>query len=62
LGFVPGKRALDAGCGEGYGADLLAQKARPIIAIDSDKKAIQQARQRYQKPNLIFQKKDVAEC
>jgi protein-L-isoaspartate O-methyltransferase len=46
LEFVPGKRVLDAGCGEGYGADLLVQKAR----------------QRYQKPNLIFQKKDVAEC
>ena len=60
-GFVRAKRVLDAGCGEGYGANLLAQKAKQVIAIDSDKKAIQQARRRYQKPNLIFQEKEVSQ-
>lgn len=61
LGFVQDKRVLDAGCGEGYGANLLAQQAKQVIAIDSDKKAIQQARRRYQKPNLIFQEREVSQ-
>lgn len=55
LGFVRNQVVLDAGCGEGYGADLLAQKALQVIAIDYDQKAIRRARRRYQQPNLIFQ-------
>ena len=31
-----GRLVLDAGCGEGYGADLLADAARRVIAMDLD--------------------------
>jgi SAM-dependent methyltransferase len=31
-----GRVVLDAGCGEGYGADLLADVARRVIAVDHD--------------------------
>ncbi len=59
LGFVRDKRVLDAGCGEGYGANLLAKVARQVIAIDYDKKAIRRAARRYQKSNLIFHARDL---
>lgn len=52
--FVTAKRILDAGCGEGYGAKLLAQNANQVVAIDRDKKTIQQARRRYRQSNLQF--------
>ncbi|MBV9844418.1 MAG: class I SAM-dependent methyltransferase [Kutzneria sp.] len=39
LAVVPhcaGATVLDAGCGEGYGADLLARTARRVLAVDYD--------------------------
>jgi len=32
--FVQGKKVLDAGCGEGYGTDLLADIAAEITGIE----------------------------
>lgn len=58
--FVQAQRVLDVGCGEGYGAYLLAQHAKEVIAIDRHKKTIQQARRRYALPNLSFQIQDVS--
>ena len=57
--FVTAQRVLDAGCGEGYGTKLLAQNASQVVAIDRDKKTIQQARRRYQQPNLQFHVGDI---
>ena len=57
--FMQEKRVLDAGCGEGYGAHLLAQHAKEIVAIDRNKKTIVRARQRYSLPNLKFYTQDV---
>ena len=57
--FVPAQRVLDAGCGAGYGAHLLAQNAKQVIAIDKDRKTIQQAKRRYPLPNLQFHARDV---
>lgn len=57
--FVDGKQVLDAGCGEGYGAKLLAESASEVIAIDRDKKTICQARQRYPQSNLQFHIRDI---
>jgi SAM-dependent methyltransferase len=38
---------LDAGCGEGYGADLLAAVARRVIAADYDEESVTHVRGRY---------------
>ena len=59
--FIQAQRVLDVGCGEGYGAHLLAQHAKEVVAIDRDKKTIQQAKRRYDLPNLSFHIQDVAE-
>jgi SAM-dependent methyltransferase len=46
--FARGRRVLDAGSGEGYGAALLnAAGAASIVGLDFDKEAISHASQRY---------------
>ena len=59
--FTQGQRVLDLGCGEGYGAYLLAQHAKQVVAVDKDKKTIQQAKQKYNLPNLDFYIQDVSQ-
>ncbi len=50
-----GKRALDAGCGAGYGSAELARNAQSVVGMDSDAGAVDYARSRYQAPNLVFE-------
>ena len=38
---------LEAGCGEGYGADLIADEARRVIGLDYDESAVAHVRARY---------------
>lgn len=38
---------LEAGCGEGYGADLIADVARTVIALDYDEYTVAHVRSRY---------------
>jgi len=52
--FTRGKTVLDLGCGDGYGSYLLSGKAKKVIGIDSDKKTIKLANQRYKSKNLGF--------
>jgi SAM-dependent methyltransferase len=54
-----GKRALDAGCGAGYGSAELARAALSVVGIDSSPDAIEFARVTYPMPNLSF---EVASC
>lgn len=55
-----GLRVLDAACGEGYGAALLAVAASQVLALDISAEAVTHARARYgQVANLRF---DVADC
>ena len=49
-----GKRVLEIGFGEGYGADLLAQTAASVTAIDTAPGNIPRAQAKYQRPNLRF--------
>lgn len=42
-----GATVLEAGCGEGYGADLLAGVARRVLALDYDAGAVVHAARRY---------------
>jgi SAM-dependent methyltransferase len=42
-----GRDVLEAGCGEGYGADLIADVARRVIGLDYDETAVAHVRARY---------------
>ena len=42
-----GRDVLEAGCGEGYGADLLAGVARRVVAVDYDAATVAHVRVRY---------------
>ncbi len=56
--FTPGCRVLDLGCGTGYGAFLLADKARLVVGADNSEEAVQYAREHYRRPNLRFEAAD----
>lgn len=55
---VAGKRVLDVGCGEGYGAALLAETAASVTGIDRPE-PIAAAAARYPRPNLTFRTFDI---
>ncbi len=52
--FCANKTVLDIACGEGYGCDLLSQKAQKVIGVDIDAETIQHAQQTYKRDNLEF--------
>ena len=52
--FVTGKRVLEVGFGEGYGASYLADDAAEVVAIDITPGNIPRAQERYTRPNLAF--------
>jgi SAM-dependent methyltransferase len=56
--MAAGKRVLDAGCGEGYGASLLAAHAERVLAVDREE-AIAIASARYRDPRLAFRALDL---
>jgi SAM-dependent methyltransferase len=49
-----GRRVLDAGCGTGYGAALLAGQANWVCGVDVSGEAIEFARSHYRRDNLSF--------
>jgi ubiquinone/menaquinone biosynthesis C-methylase UbiE len=58
--LVDGLRVLDAACGEGYGAALLARSAARVSAVDVSAEAVAHAGKRYGAlENLVFQEADV---
>jgi len=50
-----GKRILEVGCGEGYGADFLATVAAEVLAIDISEEALNVCRRRPTRSNLVWQ-------
>jgi 2-polyprenyl-3-methyl-5-hydroxy-6-metoxy-1,4-benzoquinol methylase len=48
------KIVLDYGCGEGYGANILAQRAKRVFAVDSSAEVINEAKQKYPAENIEF--------
>ena len=56
-----GADVLDAGCGVGYGAAYLAERARAVVGVDVDPRAVAYARERYTRPNLRFETADLHE-
>src|SRR5215213_3343448 len=53
---VAGRRVIDMACGEGYGADVLAQRATTVVGVDANPEAHEHARLRYRRPNLRFER------
>jgi SAM-dependent methyltransferase len=51
-----GQRVVDLACGEGYGSDLLAERAAEVIGVDANPDAFEHARLRYRRPNLSFRR------
>jgi SAM-dependent methyltransferase len=47
-----GRDVLEAGCGEGYGADLIADTARRVIGLDYDESAVAHVRARYPRVHM----------
>lgn len=52
-GRCVGADVLEAGCGEGYGADLIAGVARRVIAVDYDEAAVAHVRSRYPRVDVM---------
>jgi len=48
-----GREVLEAGCGEGYGADLIAGVARRVVAVDYDRAAVAHVRSRYRRVEVM---------
>jgi SAM-dependent methyltransferase len=48
-----GREVLEAGCGEGYGADLIAGVARRVIALDYDEATVAHVRAHYPRVEVI---------
>ncbi len=53
---VAGESVADLACGEGYGSDVLARRAREVVGIDANPGAHEHARLRYVRPNLRFER------
>ena len=51
---VPGLDVVDMACGEGYGSDVLARRARSVTGVDANPEAYEHARLKYRRPNLRF--------
>ncbi|WP_428341709.1 class I SAM-dependent methyltransferase [Mycobacterium sp.] len=48
-----GRDVLEAGCGEGYGADLIADVARQVTAVDYDEATVAHVREHYPRVRVI---------
>lgn len=48
-----GREVLEAGCGEGYGADLIADVAYRVVAVDYDEAAVAHVRSRYPRVQVM---------
>lgn len=59
--LVKGKAVLDIACGEGYGANLLAQHAAHVTGVDIDTLTVEKAKKKYPSKNLIFKQGTVSD-
>lgn len=57
--FAAGKRVVDAGCGEGFGTQTLANVAAAVVGVDYSAEAIATCCAQWHKPNLSFRQADL---
>jgi GT2 family glycosyltransferase/SAM-dependent methyltransferase/glycosyltransferase involved in cell wall biosynthesis len=53
-GVVSGRKVLDLGSGEGFGAAILADSAVQVVGVDVDARTVEHSRLNYAGPNLEF--------
>jgi 2-polyprenyl-3-methyl-5-hydroxy-6-metoxy-1,4-benzoquinol methylase len=53
---VGGGRVLDMACGEGYGSNVLAERAAEVVGLDANPEAHEHARLRYRRASLRFER------
>ena len=53
LGYCTDAVVLEAGCGEGYGADLLARVARRVVALDYDVMTVRHVARAYRSVHAV---------
>src|SRR4051795_4667248 len=53
-GRVAGRRVVDLGCGEGYGAAELARTAAHVTGVDANPEAFEHARLKYGGPRVTI--------
>jgi SAM-dependent methyltransferase len=56
-----GLRVADMACGEGYGAAVLAEKARTVVGVDANPEAHEHAARKYTRSGLSFERALVEE-
>jgi SAM-dependent methyltransferase len=49
-----GLHVVDMACGEGYGVDVLARRARRVTGVDANPEAYEHARLKYTRPGVDF--------
>ena len=49
-----GRDVVDMACGEGYGVDVLARRARHVTGVDANPEAHEHARLKYTRPGVRF--------
>jgi len=50
---VVGGTVVDAGCGEGYGSEILRPSSRKVVSLDLDAPTLIHARSRYPSPSFV---------
>jgi O-antigen biosynthesis protein len=53
--LVEGKRVLDLGSGEGFGASILADTAGEVVGVDVDERTVEHARLNWSSPQVSFE-------
>jgi O-antigen biosynthesis protein len=59
--IVAGRTVLDLGCGEGFGAAILADSAASVLGLDLDATTVAHAIASYRRPNLEFAQADATD-
>jgi 2-polyprenyl-3-methyl-5-hydroxy-6-metoxy-1,4-benzoquinol methylase len=49
-----GLKVVDMACGEGYGTEVLARRARKVTGVDANPEAFEHARLKYTRPGVRF--------
>ena len=60
LDLLQDARVLDAACGEGYGAEVISQRAKLVCGLELDGPTVSSAKSRHPRPNLSFTQGSVA--